>query len=85
MNPVLGSLPVSIAEIPLDRRALLKLAAFSGFVPTNALASIDSEFPTPYVAHTRGIWWKIALSSVIWFFLQPPLLPVVPNDSFRGH
>ena len=55
MNPVLGSLPVSIAEIPLDRRALLKLAAFSGFVPTNALASIDSEFPTPYVVHTRVI------------------------------
>jgi len=27
-----------------------------------AQASIDSEFPTPYVVHTRVIGWKITLS-----------------------
>jgi hypothetical protein len=37
-SPLLGSLPLTIAEIPPERRAIQKLAAFSGFVPTNALA-----------------------------------------------
>jgi len=45
----------------------------------NALASIDSEFPTPYVVHALVIRWKIALSSVILLSLQPRLLPVDPT------
>jgi hypothetical protein len=32
------SLLLTIAEIPLERRAIQKLAEFSGFVPTNASA-----------------------------------------------
>ncbi len=36
-SPVLGSLPLTIAEIPRERQPTQKLAAFSGFVPTNAL------------------------------------------------
>jgi hypothetical protein len=40
-SPVLGSLPQTIAWISPGRRAIQKLAAFSGFVPTNALVVID--------------------------------------------
>jgi len=36
----LGGLPPTIAEIP-RRRAIKKFAAFSGFVPTNALVSTN--------------------------------------------
>ena len=59
--------------------------SISRFGNGNALASIDSEFPTLYVVHTRVIGWKIAVSSVIRLFLQPQVLPVNPIDSFRGH
>jgi len=51
----------------------------------DARASIDSEFPTPYVVHTRVIWWKIVLSSVIRLVRRPWLLPVDITYSFRGH
>jgi len=40
----LGSLPLTIAEIPPERRAIQKLAAFSGFIPTNAHGPM--HFPT---------------------------------------
>jgi hypothetical protein len=66
-----GSLPLTIAEIPRERLATQKLAVFSRFVPTNALASGDpypgpaARFPPPCrlvvpMRMSRNYYFRIA-------------------------